>query len=189
ERRAMPAAQVQDLADDDVEEGEIALHRQQGLRLREAHGGAEAAVQLDHRGVAERRDAGVAVGAERRDLGDVVQHVDVGGRDLALLARTQPVVGAAEDLDDERRLAGIGHLLRERGERVAAGHREPGYRMSGAPPSGRGPIGAGASRARGTPDAPGAARTTPRGGGVVADRSGAGTTGSRTPRGGGTPWR
>ena len=51
-------AQVQHLAGDDVEEGQAAAHAEQRLGPVHAHRGAEAAVELDHRGRADRVGGG-----------------------------------------------------------------------------------------------------------------------------------
>ena len=98
QRGVVLLAQVQHLPGDDVEEGQPAAHAQQRLGAVHAHRGAEAAVELDHRGRADR-GRGVVVG----DL-DVGQrlHVDRLDRRLGdhpgLAVLEQPVV-VREGLD------------------------------------------------------------------------------------------
>ena len=110
QRGVVLLAQVQHLAGDDVEEAQPAAHAEQRLGALHAHRGAEAAVELDDRGPADR-------------LGrDVVGHVDVGQRlhverldrvlgDHAGLAVLEEPVVVRERVDRDLVDPGLAHLL------------------------------------------------------------------------------
>ena len=126
ERGAVLLAQVEHLAGDDVEERQAASYAQQGLGAIHAHGGAEAAVELDHHGGPDR------VG------GRLVGHLDVGeglhldrldgglGDHSRLPVLDQPVV-VREDVDRRLVDAGIRHLLAAHLQALVA-HLSPGRR-------------------------------------------------------------
>ena len=110
QRRAVLSAQVQDLARDHVEERQPATHAQQRLRAGHAHGGAEAAVELDHdrladgvgRDLVADLDVGERLHVERLDvlLGD---HAGLAVLDLPVVVR--------EDLDRQLVHACVPHLV------------------------------------------------------------------------------
>ena len=96
QRGVVLLAEVQHLPGDDVEEAQAAAHAQQRLRAVHPHRRAEAAVELDHRGRADRLG------------GDLVAHLDVGQR--------LHVEGADRRFGDHPRLAVLqqAEVVRER---------------------------------------------------------------------------
>ncbi len=113
-----------DLADDDVQEGEDLAAAggladgQERLGLVHAHGRAEPAVELEHRGLREGGCRVVVADGQLGAVGDVDEGVDVGLADQAGLAGLQEVVEPRERVDRGGYDACLGHL--------GAGLLEPG---------------------------------------------------------------
>ena len=116
QRGVVLLAEVEHLPGDDVEEREAAAHAQQRLRAVHAHRGAEAAVELDHRG---RADRGSGVVVAHLDVAQRL-HVDRLDRGLGdhpgLAVLEQPEV-VREGLD--------GDLVHPGGSHLVAGLVEP----------------------------------------------------------------
>ena len=119
-------AQVEDLADDDVQEALAVAHLQQRLGLRHPHARAQAAVELEHDGLVEH----VLVARLRQvvDGRHALDGLDVALGEHALVAGLQQLVVVAEARD--RRVAGaVGAQLLDAG--VEAAHASSRLTVSG----------------------------------------------------------
>ena len=109
QRRVVLLAQVQHLPGDDVEEAQAAAHAQQRLGAVHAHRGAEAAVELDDRGPADRLGRDVVADL---DVGQRlhVERVDRRLRDHPGLAVLEQAVVVRERVDGDGVDTGVLHF-------------------------------------------------------------------------------
>ena len=112
------------LAHDDVEEGEPLLDLQQRLGAGHAHAGAEAAVQLEYDNA---REGLVAALRQLGGVGQVLERLDLGLRQRALLPLAQAPLVLREGLDRDLRQPLPAHLLHRRA------HRPDPMRVASAP--------------------------------------------------------
>lgn len=95
------AAEVEDLAADEVEEGEAVFDGEEGLGAVESHAGAEATVEFDEEGVGKGAASGGFGGVEVGEGGDVVEGFEGGDGDGGGLAVADALDLAAEGPDEE----------------------------------------------------------------------------------------